>query len=146
MITTLKNFRLLLVITAAACLASCSNSLNFVPSTLVPGAHGNVKVKTDKNKNYSVAVNIRDLADPSLLAEPKANYVVWMETENNGTQNLGRLMTSHGLFSKQMKGSLNTVTPYVPIKFVITAEDRADAQYPGSETILTSESNLRVGN
>lgn len=144
--TILQNSRLLVVIFLAACLASCSNSLNFVPSTVVPGAKGNVKVKTDRNKNYAIDVNVRDLADPSLLAEPKANYVVWMETQNNGTQNLGRLVMSHGLFSKSKKGSLTTVTPHVPIKFLITAEDRADAQYPSSETVLTSESNLRVGN
>ena len=136
----------MLVIALAACLASCSNTLNFVPSTIVPGAKGNVKVNTDNNRNYTVKVNVRDLADPSLLADPKANYVVWMETTNNGTQNLGRLVTSHGLFSKTMRGSLTTVTPYTPIKFLITAEDQADGQYPGSETILTSESNIRIGN
>lgn len=143
--TTLQQFRLLLIISTAVCLVSCSNSLNFVPSTVVPGAKGNVHVKTDKNKNYGINVSVRDLADPAELADPKANYVVWMETQNNGTQNLGRLIMSRGLFSKSMKGSLNTVSPYIPIRFVITAEDRADAQYPGSETILTSESNLRVG-
>lgn len=146
MMTILQNTRLLLTIAVAACLASCSNSLNFVPSTVVPGANGNVKVKTDKNRNYEIDVNVRNLAEPSLLADPKANYVVWMETQNNGTQNLGRLVTSRGLFSKTMKGSLTTVTPHVPIKFLITAEDQADAQYPSDETILTSESNLRVGN
>lgn len=144
--TVLKNSRLLLVITLAACLASCSNTLNFVPSTIVPGAKGNVKVNTDNNNNYTIKVNVRDLADPSLLTDPKGNYVVWMETQNKGTQNLGRLVTSRGLFSKTMKASLTTVTPYTPIKFLITAEDQANAQYPSSETILTSESNIRVGN
>src|SRR3954466_8718805 len=140
MITILKNSRLLLVVVVAACLASCSNSLNFVPSTIVPGAEGKVKVKTDKNRNYAIDVNVRNLAEPSLLTDPKANYVVWMETQNNGTQNLGRLIISRGLFSKAMKGSLVTVTPHTPIKFLITAEDQADAQYPSSQTVLTSES------
>jgi hypothetical protein len=146
MITILKNSRLLLVVVVAACLASCSNSLNFVPSTIVPGAEGKVKVKTDKNRNYAIDVNVRNLAEPSLLTDPKANYVVWMETQNNGTQNLGRLIISRGLFSKAMKGSLVTVTPHTPIKFLITAEDQADAQYPSSQTVLTSESNIRIGN
>jgi hypothetical protein len=145
MMTTLKNYRLLLVMIVAVCLMSCSNSLKFAPSTIVPGAEGKVKVKTDKNGNYAVDVNVRNLADPSLLKDPKANYVVWMETQN-GTQNLGRLTTSHGLFSKAMTGSLVTVTPQTPIRFLITAEDRADAQYPSSETVLTSESNLRIRN
>lgn len=146
MITILKNSRLLLVILVAVCLASCSNSLNFVPSTIVPGAKGDVKVKTDKNRNYEIAVNVHDLVDPSQLTDPKGIYVVWMETQNNGTQNLGRLLPQRGLFSKTMNASLTTVTPYTPIRFLITAEHQADAQYPSSETILTSESNLRVGN
>lgn len=132
--------RVLLVIAAFA-FTCCSNSLKFVPSTVVPGAEGKVKVKTDKNKNYAVDVNVQNLADPNLLASPKSTYVVWMETADHGTQNLGRLTSSHGLFSKAMKGSLQTVTPYRPVRFFITGEDRADAQYPASETVLTSESN-----
>src|SRR5688572_3286210 len=111
MIRILQTSHVVVAVVLAACLVSSSNSLRFVPSTVVPGANGQVKVKTDKNRNYAVDVSVRDLADPSLLAEPKASYVVWMETQNNGTQNLGRLMTSRGLFSKSMKGSLTTVTP-----------------------------------
>lgn len=122
-------------------LASCSHSLNFIPSTLVPGADGKVRVSSDKNRNYAINVSVDNLADPSLLQSPKANYIVWMETTDNGTQNLGRLATSRGLFSKTMKGSLETVTPYAPVRFFITAEDKADPPYP-SQAILTSENNL----
>src|SRR4051812_3671120 len=122
MMKALQSSRLMLVIIVAACMTSCSNSLNFVPSSIVPGATGKVNVKTDKNRNYAIDVNVHNLGDPGLLTDPKANYVVWMETQNNGTQNLGRLTTSHGLFSKTMRGSLQTVTPYTPIRFLITAE------------------------
>ena len=124
-----------------ALLASCSHSLNFIPSTLVPGADGKVRVNRDKNMNYAVDVTVDNLADPSLLQTPKANYIVWMETTNQGTQNLGRLVTSPGLFSKAMRGSLETVTPYAPVRFFITAEDQVNPQYP-SQIILTSENSL----
>ncbi len=130
-----------LMVIAALIFTCCSNSLKFNPSTVVPGAEGTVKVKTDKNKNYAVDVRVRDLAEPGMLANPKSTYVVWMETADQGTQNLGRLTSSRGLFSKARKASLMTVTPYKPLRFFITAEDRADAQYPASETVLTSERN-----
>lgn len=141
----MKSFltiRIVALLIAAMYLTSCSRSLDFIPSTVVPGAEGKVNVKKDKNRNYAISVNVHNLADASLLKNPKANYVVWMETADNGTQNLGRLTTSHGLFSKAKKGSLETVTPYRPLRFLITAEDRPDAQYPNSEIVLTSESNV----
>src|SRR6186713_2022056 len=115
------NIRVVALFIAAICFTSCSNSLHFMPSTAVPGAEGKVHVKTDKNQNYSIKVDVRNLAQPRLLADPKNAYVVWMETVNNGTLNIGRLSSSHGLFSKAMKGSLETVTPYRPVRFIITA-------------------------
>jgi hypothetical protein len=140
------NISIVAVFMAAICLTGCSNSLHFLPSTTVPGAEGKVKVKTDKNENYAISVDVRNLAQPRLLKDPKNAYVVWMETVNNGTQNIGRLTSSRGLFSKAMKGSLETVTPYRPVRFLVTAEDSPEAQYPNDEPVLTSESNLKYGN
>jgi hypothetical protein len=134
--------RVLIFIVVAACLSGCGRSLSFVPSTVVPGADGKVKVRKDKNRNYAVDLNIDNLADPGLLKTPKAYYVVWMETTDNGTVNLGRLNSSRSLFSKARRGSLQTVTPYHPLRFLVTAEDQADGQYPSSETVLASESNI----
>ena len=135
--------RFLIFVVVAACLSACSRSVSFVPSTVVPGADGKVDVKKDKNQNFAVDVNVHNLADPSLLETPRAFYIVWMETSDKGTVNLGRLNSSRGLFSKAMKGSLKTVTPYQPLRFVITAEDQADAQYPSSEVVLSSENSNR---
>lgn len=124
-----------------ATLASCSQSLHFIPSTLVPGAEGKVKVNKDKNGNYAINMSVDNLADPGLLQTPKAYYIVWMETTDKGTQNLGRLVTSRGLLSKSTSGSLETVTPHAPIRFFITAEDQMDPAYP-NQIILTSENKL----
>jgi hypothetical protein len=135
------RFTIFTFILIALFFSSCSKSLKFLPSTVVPGAEGKVKVKQDKNRNYAIALNIRNLADPSRLETPKSNYVVWMETVDNGTQNLGRLSNSKGLFSKSNKGSLETVTPYWPLRFFITAEEQADIQYPGDQVVLRSENN-----
>ena len=62
-----------------------------------------------------------------------------MKTESNGIKNIGKLNPSSGLFSKTLKSSLQTVTPYKPESFFVTAEDDADIQYPRGERILTTQ-------
>jgi len=119
---------------------ACSKKVHFATSTVVPAAEGTVKVKKDKNNNYGVDIEIRNLAEPKRLPQPQNVYVVWIETENNGVQNLGRLNTSSGLLSNTLKASLTTVTPYKPTRIFITAEDEATVQYPGNYVVLNTSS------
>jgi hypothetical protein len=121
-------------------LSACSKKMMFLPSPIVPGAEGSVKVKTDKNMNYAVDLNVVNLAEPERLQPAKTNYVVWAQTEQDGVKNIGSLQSSHGLFSKTMKGSLETVLPYKPEKFFITAEDGISPAYPGNQIVLNTES------
>jgi len=127
------------ILTAIA-ISSCARRASFNASTIVPAAEGKVKVKKDKNNNYAVDVDVRNLADPKRLAQPRNVYVVWMETERNGIQNLGQLNTSSGLFSSNLKASLGTVTPYKPTRVFITGENTANIQYPSSYVVLDSPS------
>lgn len=123
---------------ALVMLASCSTKrYNFSTSSVVPAAEGRIKVKMDGNSNYKIDLNISGLADANRLSPSKKMYIVWMETEN-GRKNIGQLNTSTGLFSKALKSSLNTVTPYKPTGFFITAEDDANIQYPGDFVVLTT--------
>ncbi|MEO5500985.1 MAG: hypothetical protein ABIR31_06030 [Ginsengibacter sp.] len=117
-------------------LNSCAKKLTFGTSSIVPGAEGSVKIKSDKNKNTSIDLSVDRLADPSRLNPPKKTYVVWMETESNGTKNIGSLNTSSGFLSGKMKSSLKTVTPFKPTGFFITAEDDATAQYANGQVVL----------
>lgn len=133
------NYSLLtLLLLLAALITSCSQQVQFTPSTVVPAADGKVKVKKDRNGNYALDIKVENLADPSRLEVPKAHYVVWVETESNGSQNLGQLSINKNLFSNALSGSLETVTPYKPIRFFITAEDQGNIQYPGTTMILRS--------
>lgn len=118
---------------------SCSTQkVSFVTSTVVPTATGTVKVKRDGNNNYRININIKHLAQPNRLVPAKTVYVVWAETKENGTKNLGRLDSSSGLFSSTLKSSLTTVSPVRPTMIFITAENDATIEYPGSQVVMTT--------
>ncbi len=115
---------------------ACTRKIAFSTSTVVPAAQGSVKLKKDNNNNYNIDLSVMRLADPKRLNPPKNIYVVWMDTEQNGTKNIGQLKSSSSLFSKTLKSSLKTVTPFKPTGIFITAEDNANIQYPGEEIVL----------
>ena len=117
-------------------LPSCARKMSFQTSTVVPAAEGSVKVKKNKNKNYDINLSVIRLADPSRLDPPKKVYIVWMNTEQNGTKEVGQLNTSSSLLSKTMKSSLKTSVPFQPTGFFITAEDDADMHSPSGQVVL----------
>jgi hypothetical protein len=121
-------------------LSSCARKINFNKSSVVPGATGKIKLKKDNNNNYHVDAEFRNLADPKYLQIPRQVYVLWMETDNNGTQNLGKVIPRSGIFSSAIKADLETVTSVRPTRFLITAEDDGTVQYPGSHLILQTNS------
>lgn len=129
-----------IIITICVLVASCARKVRFDTSSVVPAAQGTVKVKTDDNNNYSIKIDVKNLATPSRLQPPKSVYVVWIETANRGAQNLGQLKTSTGLFSRTLKASLHAVSPFKPTRLFITAEDRANIEYPGSYVVLNTTS------
>lgn len=118
-------------------LISCATRANFQPSSVVPAAEGNVKLKKDGNNNYRLSVEVENLAEPNRLPQPQNVYVVWAETPQ-GAQNLGQLKTSSGLFSSKLKASLETVTPFKPNRIFITAETSPTVTMPGYYTVLNT--------
>ena len=134
----IRNLTLgLLTVAIAILYVSCSKKVTFENSAVVPSAEGSVQVKQDGNNNYTIDLDVIRLADPSRLTPPKAAYFVWMETAENGVQNIGQLNTSSSLFSKSMKSSLKTVTPFKPTGFFITGEESTSVQYPGLTVMRT---------
>ncbi|MDP4285540.1 MAG: hypothetical protein Q8891_14030 [Bacteroidota bacterium] len=117
-------------------LPSCARKMSFQTSNVVPAAEGRVKVKKNKNKNYDIDLSLIRLVDPSRLDPPKKVYVVWMNTQHNGTKAVGQLNTSSSLLSKTMKSSLKTSVPFQPTSFFITAEDDADMHRPSGQVVL----------
>lgn len=134
--TPKRIFSIALIFLLVLSLASCSRKISFQTSSVVPAAEGSVKVKKDKNNNYSIDLNVIRLADPKRLEPSKSTYVVWIETAENGSKNIGSLNTSSSMFSKTLKSSLKAVSPFKPESLFITAEDNADIQYPGTQVVL----------
>ncbi len=137
--TPKRIFSIALIFILFLSLASCSRKISFQTSSVVPAAEGSVKVKKDNNNNYSIDLNVIRLADPKRLEPSKSTYVVWVETAENGSKNIGSLNTSSSMFSKTLKSSLKTVSPFKPVSLFITAEDNADIQYPGSQVVLRTD-------
>ncbi|HEY1114161.1 MAG TPA: hypothetical protein VGE66_11400 [Chitinophagaceae bacterium] len=132
---------LAIVLVSAATLfffSSCARKVSFLTSSVVPAAEGTVKVKKDNNKNYDIKIEINNLAEPDRLEPSKKTYVVWMDTDDNVTKNIGQINSSTGFLSSKLKASFETVSPVKPNKIFITAEDDGNIQYPGSQTILTT--------
>ncbi len=119
-------------------LESCARKITFLTSTVVPAANGQVKVKKDKNNNYEIQIDIKNLAEPTKLQPSKRTYVVWMETDQRNTKNIGQINSSTGFLSSKLKASFQTVSSFKPSKIFITAEDDANIQYPNSQVVLST--------
>jgi hypothetical protein len=128
---------ILLVIVLIA--GSCSRKEYFQDSAIVPAAEGYVKIKKDKNSNYAISLNVTNLAGPTKLQAARKNYVVWSETENIRAENIGKLRSVRGLFSRTYKGKLETVTSTKPVRIFITAEDADSPRVPSDEVILNTK-------
>jgi hypothetical protein len=122
------------------CISSCGTKVPFMTSSVVPAAVGKVSVKKDNNQNYSINIDLVNLAEPSRLQPAKSNYVVWMESNSNAAKNIGQVKSSNSLLSKTLKGSFNTVSVNKPTKIFITAENDGSVQYPGDMVVLTTRS------
>ena len=136
-----RLYKILLFITIVIFMlpmTSCAQRIKFLSSAVVPAANGVVKVKKDSNKNYQIKVQINNLAEPQRLTPPREMYLVWMVTENNQPQNLGKIEAATTFMSSKLKASFQSVSSAKPTKIFITAENDASIQYTYSETILTT--------
>ena len=113
---------------------SCAKKMVFLKSSVVPAAEGYVKVKTDNNNNYVIKIHLSNLAEISRLQPPKKTYVIWMLTDQEATENIGRISTS-----SQLNATFETVSSYKPTKIFISAEENEDAQFPGETIVLTTD-------
>lgn len=129
------NRSFLVVLLVALSLGACSPKLTFSNSTIAPAATGTVDFKKDKNKNYIVTIDVRNLADPQRLTPARSTYVVWMDTNEQSAQKVGQLAVR----SKSLRGTLKATSVNQPNQIYITAEDNGEVGSPGGMTVLTTQ-------
>lgn len=134
-----KNALNLLLVFSLLAFSSCSRKISFQTSGVVPAARGYVKMKKDNNNNYSIQVHITNLAEVKRLSPSRMFYIVWMSADGNTSKNIGQINSSSGWRSSKLKADFQTVSAIRPSRIFITAEDDASIQYPGSQTILSTE-------
>jgi hypothetical protein len=132
-------FFTVIVLCSAILFSSCAQKINFLNSSVVPAARGFVQVKKDNNENYAISLQLDKLAEVERVT-PGSTYIIWMNTAQNGTKNIGQLNSGTSTFSNKLKASFNTVTPFQPTRIFITAEQDGNAAYPSDKIIVTTDS------
>ncbi|MRR54898.1 MAG: hypothetical protein EG822_10375 [Deltaproteobacteria bacterium] len=112
----------------------CATKEPIPASNVVPAATGVTKVSKDSNDNTSIHLKVDHLAPPQNLQPPRAIYVVWVQTPDNQTYNLGQLKVD-----KELEGELKAVTPFKIFRLVITAEDFPTVSLPSQQVVLTTD-------
>lgn len=114
-------------------LGACSKPVVFPISQVVPSADIQMKIKTDKNKNYNIILQAQHMAGPERLSPAKNVYVVWAVNESGRSENLGRLV-----INKKRQAQLHATTAFKPYYIVITAEEQGDVLVPGKQEVFRS--------
>jgi hypothetical protein len=111
-----------------------AQKIPFLQSSRAPAAEGYVKIKSDRNNNNVIKISIKNMAEIERLNPAMQTYVVWMVTDSETTQNIGRINSSN-----RLNVSFKAVSSFQPIKIFITTEEDKNAQEPSWNIILTTD-------
>lgn len=128
---TIITFLILVLLTACA-----PQRMTFMDSPYVPAADAKATVSRDRNDNAVIEVEVRYMADPLKLQPPQAIYIVWAQTPQGKSFNLGQLQVGG-----DRKGKLRTTTTLDEFRLIITAEPQtaASSLTPGPQIITTTD-------
>jgi hypothetical protein len=115
-------------------LAACSNTAKFPVSQVAPGAEIKAKTRVDQDNNKVLTINAKNLENPSDIDPNSTEYVVWIETDELGLRNIGRLEKKD-----DHTAVFKAETPYEYREIVITAESRANVSQPAGKEIARVE-------
>ena len=113
---------------------SCAQTVAFRETPDAPAALGEAKIRADRNNNTRVELDVRHLAPPQNLTPPKSAYVVWFESPEGKTLNMGQLIVG-----SDRRARFDAVTPLKVLRVLITAEDRVLAESPSNQVVLRTE-------
>jgi hypothetical protein len=126
----MKHSTVLLLFALIFTISSCSSITKFPVSSVTPAANIVVYRHHDSNGNNTLTIKARNLAATDRLSPPKQTYVVWVVLDNSFAKNIGQLKIKNA-----KEAELKTLTAFDYTEIFITAEEQADAQYPGEMEI-----------
>jgi hypothetical protein len=103
-------------------------------SDSVQAASGKVLVGTEKDGNTKVKVQVERLAPPTVVDEDSSAYVVWLRPVGGLPQNIGVLKVN-----KDLKGELETKTPFKQFSVIVTAEETANVRLPSGPPVMNTQ-------
>ena len=110
----------------------CTTKAVFKASKVTPAAEGEVKVKELKNGNYSIVVDVQNLAPSEKLSTSRKYYVVWNKS-SEGLFNIGQLSM------EGMTGHLESQSTYEPVRIIISAENDLKETKPGKQVLKSKK-------
>ncbi len=103
-------------------------------SDSVQAATGKVLVGTEKGGNTKVKVEVQHLAPPATVDDDSKAYVVWLMPSGGLPQNVGVLKVG-----KDLKGELETRTPFKQFQVIVTAEPVPNVRTPSGPPVMNAD-------
>lgn len=104
-----------------------------VASPQAPAASGKIEAKAAGMGNTALKISVKNLAPASEISPNSQTYVVWVKgSENEQPQNVGSFQVGTNL-----KGKLETITPYRTFDVWVTPEATPAADAPTTSPVLT---------
>ena len=124
---------LALLLTGVMASASAALTLKCERSSQIPAAEGKVKLKTTRNGNVEIKLNVKHLAPPGRITPGASVFVVWSRGLEPGAeaQNLGALKVD-----KNLNGKLTADTAMASFDLFITCEQAQTATFPAGPELL----------
>jgi hypothetical protein len=113
---------------------ACATEMPFLPSTTSPAAKGHMHAELDANGNSRVELRLEYLALPGTLTPPRANYVVWAESQFGRQILLGRLAVG-----EDRSGEWEGTVPFDKFRMLVTAEDIAWPERPREPYVIQTD-------
>jgi hypothetical protein len=111
------------------------NKVEFSPTSLMPGAHGQGQVKILKDGGVSVDVEFSGLESATKFGNQFLTYVLWGSVPKGRTLKIGELTL------KGDRGRIDTTTVLRTFAMMVTAEPYAVVSHPSNIVILKAASS-----
>lgn len=112
----------------------CAQKVAVQRSAAVPAAVAEAKITRTHNNNTRIELEVHHLAPPQNLTPKKSVYVVWAQTPQGRTVNLGQMIVGRDRASEFIG-----ITPLYEFRILVTAEEESTARVPSNQVVLSTD-------